>query len=86
VSRPGARPSNAPESVAEEAAPERPRRPHGDAALPGWYLTVAAASWRFVAIVAAVVAVVYALVHLRIVVLPIIVAILASTLLLPLVR
>ena len=35
---------------------------------------------------AAVVAVVYALVHLRIVVLPIIVAILASTLLLPLVR
>ncbi len=67
------------------SAPERPR-PHGDAALPGWYLTAAAASWRFLAIVAAVVAVVYALVHLRIVVLPIIIAILGSTLLLPLVR
>ena len=86
MSRSGARPSNSPDSVAEEAAPERPRSPHGDSALPGWYLTAAAASWRFLAIVGAVVAVVYALVHLRIVVLPIIIAILASTLLLPLVR
>jgi len=85
VSRSGAAPSNPPTSVAEEAARGQPL-PHGDSALPGWYLTAAAASWRFLAIVAAVVAVVYALVHLRIVVLPIIVAILASTLLLPLVR
>jgi len=59
---------------------------HGSAALPGWYRTVAAASWRFVAIVAAASAVVYALVHLRVVVLPIILAVLASTLLLPVVR
>ena len=58
---------------------------HGAQALPGWYRTTAAASWRFVAIVAAVGAVVYGLVVLRVVVLPIIVALLVSTLLLPLV-
>jgi putative heme transporter len=60
--------------------------PHGAQALPGWYRTAAAASWRFVAIVAAVAAVIYALVVLRVVVLPIIVALLVSTLLLPPVR
>ncbi|HEX5781931.1 MAG TPA: hypothetical protein VFX80_08415, partial [Solirubrobacteraceae bacterium] len=54
----------------------------GEEALPGWYRTAAAASWRFLAIVGAVVAIVYALVHLRVVVLPVIVALLASTLLL----
>src|SRR3954469_15455852 len=59
---------------------------HGAQALPGWYRTAAAASWRFVAIVAAVAAVAYALVVLRVVVLPIIVALLVSTLLLPVVR
>ena len=58
-------------------------RPHGEDALPGWYRTAGAASWRFLAIVAAAGAVVYALVYLRVVVLPIIVALLASTLLLP---
>ena len=58
---------------------------HGAGALPGWYRTAAEASWRFVAIVAAAAAVVFALVHLRVVVLPIIVALLASTLLLPIV-
>ena len=70
------------------AAPPRDDapRPHGDAAMPGWYVTAAAASWRFLAIAAAVVVVVYALVHLRVIVLPIIVAVLASTLLLPIVR
>src|SRR4051812_24879697 len=61
-------------------------RRHGDAALPGWYRTTAAASWRLLVIIAAVAAVVYALVFLRVVVLPIIVALLASTLLLPVVR
>jgi predicted PurR-regulated permease PerM len=61
-------------------------RGHGSAALPGWYRTVAAASWRLVAIVAAAGAIVYALVLLRVVVLPIILAVLASTLLLPVVR
>jgi putative heme transporter len=59
---------------------------HGAQALPGWYRTAGAASWRFVAIVAAVGLVVYALVVLRVVVLPIIVALLVSTLLLPLVK
>jgi len=59
---------------------------HGAQALPGWYRTAGAASWRFVAIVAAVGAVVYALVVLRVVVLPVIVALLVSTLLLPVVR
>src|SRR5918992_297907 len=57
-----------------------------DEALPDWYRTAAAASWRFLAIAAAIAVIVYALVHLRGVVLPIIVALLASTLLLPLVR
>jgi putative heme transporter len=59
---------------------------HGAEALPGWYRTAGAASWRFVAIVAAVGLVVYALVVLRVVVLPIIVALLVSTLLLPVVE
>src|SRR5829696_5538178 len=68
------------------AAVSRRVAAHGSAALPGWYRTIAAASWRFVAIVAAAVAVVYALVHLRVVVLPIILAVLVSTLLVPVVR
>ena len=54
--------------------------------MPGWYRTAGAASWRFLAIAGAVYVVVYALVHLRVIVLPIIVALLASTLLLPIVR
>lgn len=64
------------------AASARPT-PHGDAALPGWYRTAGAASWRFLAIAGALAAIVYALVHLRVIVIPIIVAVLASTLLLP---
>jgi putative heme transporter len=60
-------------------------RPHGDAAMPGWYRTAGAASWRFLAIAGAVAVVVYALVHLRVIVIPVIVAVLASTLLLPVV-
>lgn len=61
--------------------------PHGgDDTLPGWYRTAAAASWRFLVIVAAAGTVVWGLVHLRVVVLPIILALLASTLLLPVVR
>jgi putative heme transporter len=63
----------------------RPRRME-DEALPAWYRTAAAASWRFLVIAAAIAVVVYALVHLRVVVLPIIVALPASTLLLALVR
>src|SRR5215213_7721733 len=59
--------------------------PHGDAAMPGWYQTAGAASWRFLAIAGALAVVIYALVHLRVIVIPIIVAVLASTLLLPLV-
>jgi predicted PurR-regulated permease PerM len=55
-------------------------------AIPQWYRTAAAISWRFLVIVAAVAAVLYGLVFLRVVVLPIIIALLASTLLLPVVR
>jgi putative heme transporter len=75
-------------AVGSRAAPagRRGTRPHGDAAMPGWYRTAAAGSWRFLAIAAAAYVVAYALVHLRVIVLPIIVALLASTLLLPLVR
>jgi predicted PurR-regulated permease PerM len=82
-----AAPDRRPESRAAAPAPA-PTGPkvHGAEALPGWYRTAAAASWRFVAIAAAAAAVVLALVHLRVVVLPIIVALLASTLLLPVVR
>src|ERR687894_917282 len=82
---PKARPT--PPAVGSRAAGvSADRRPHGDAAMPGWYRTAAAASWRFLAIAAAVYAVLYALVHLRVIVLPIIVALLASTLLLPVAR
>ena len=55
-------------------------------AIPLWYRTAAAISWRFLVIVAAAGAVIYGLVFLRVVVLPIIIALLASTLLLPAVR
>src|SRR5215203_4622982 len=70
----------------QEAVEPAVSRRVGDEALPAWYRTAAAASWRFLAIAGAIAAVVYALVHLRVVVLPIIVALLASTLLLPIVR
>jgi putative heme transporter len=77
----------APEAPATPApAAARAPRPHGDAAMPGWYVTAAAASWRFLAIAGAAVAVMYSLVYLRVIVLPIIIALLASTLLLPIVR
>ena len=80
-----ATPSPAASAVAVESPPTDRTR-HGDDALPGWYRTAGAASWRFLVIVAAVGAVAYALVYLRVVVLPIIVALLVSTLLLPIVR
>ena len=54
--------------------------------MPGWYRTAAAGSWRFLVIAAAVYVVLYALVQLRVIVLPIILALFASTLLLPVVR
>src|SRR5829696_1819307 len=79
----GTTPADAPPRA---AGGEAPPRSAGGEALPGWYRTAAAASWRFVAIVAALGLLVYALVYLRVVVLPVIVALLASTLLLPLVR
>ena len=55
-------------------------------AIPLWYRTTAAISWRFLVIIGAAAAVIYALHYLRVVVLPIIIALLASTLLLPVVR
>jgi len=59
--------------------------PHGAAALPGWYRTAAAGSWRLLAIMGAIVATIYALVYLRVIVLPVIIALLLSTLLVPVV-
>src|SRR4051794_24566516 len=54
--------------------------------IPHWYRTAAGISWRFLVIVGAAAATIYALHYMRVVVLPIIIALLASTLLLPLVR
>src|SRR3954452_17872848 len=59
--------------------------PHGDAAMPGWYRTAAAASLRFLAIAGAAFVVIYALVYLRGIVIAIILGVLASPLLLPIV-
>src|SRR5215210_3097612 len=72
--------------VAPPPASRRPRgfeRPAGEAAVPRWLRTAAAASWRLLAVTAAVIAVLYLLSILRVVVLPVIVAVLATTLLLP---
>jgi predicted PurR-regulated permease PerM len=60
-------------------------RQDGDS-LPEWYRTTAAASWRFIVIVVAAALFVYVLIYLHVVVLPIILALLISTLLLPVVR
>src|SRR6185503_12033553 len=79
-------PSTAASAATVESPPTPERVRHGEDALPGWYRTAGAASWRFLVIIAAVGAVAYALVYLRVVVLPIIVALLVSTLLLPIVR
>jgi predicted PurR-regulated permease PerM len=68
------------------SAPRAPAGPSGAAAVPGWLRTAAAASWRLLAVAAAVLAVLYLLSILHVVVLPIIVAILATTLLSPAVR
>jgi putative heme transporter len=62
-------------------APRARTAPPGSASLPAWLRTGGAASWRLLAIAGAVVAVVYLLSVLRVVVLPVIVAILATTLL-----
>jgi predicted PurR-regulated permease PerM len=58
---------------------------HGEA-LPRWLRTTGAASWRLLAIAGLVFGVLYLLALLRVVVLPVIVALLLSTLLLPPVR
>jgi predicted PurR-regulated permease PerM len=58
----------------------------GEAALPPWLRTAGAASWRLLGIAGVVLAVLYLLALLRVVVLPVIVALLATTLLLPPVR
>ncbi|HWT22935.1 MAG TPA: AI-2E family transporter, partial [Solirubrobacteraceae bacterium] len=53
----------------------------GDPSVPGWLRTAGAASWRLLAVAAVVVAVLYGLSVLRVVVLPVILAVLATTLL-----
>jgi predicted PurR-regulated permease PerM len=54
--------------------------------VPRWLRTAGAASWRLLAVAAVVLGVLWLLAHLRVVVLPVIVALLVTTLLLPPVR
>jgi predicted PurR-regulated permease PerM len=71
--------------VADSGRTARPAAPGGtapaEAAVPRWLRTAGGASWRLLAVGALVVAVLYLLSLLRVVVLPVIVAILATTLL-----
>jgi putative heme transporter len=65
--------------------PAEPTTSHA-AAPPRWLLAAAAWSWRLLVVAGAVYVAVIALAHLRVVVLPIIIALLLTSLLLPLVR
>lgn len=51
--------------------------------VPGWLRTAAAVSWRLLVVAGALYIVLYLLAHLRVIVLPVIVALLVTTLLLP---
>jgi len=75
-----------PDAVAPAAARRGPANPSGSAAVPGWLRAAGAASWRLLAVAAAILATLYLLSILRVVVLPVIVAILVTTLLTPPVR
>ena len=77
----------APEAVPlATAPPDEPPAiapPGSDDPVPGWLRTGAAIAWRLLAILAAIGATVYALAYLRVVVLPVIIALLLSTVLRP---
>src|SRR5215218_9426850 len=68
---------------AQEAAAAVDVRAPRDDSVPPWLRKAAAVSWRLLAVAAAIIAVLYLLSILRVVVLPVIVAVLATTLLLP---
>src|SRR5436190_8557539 len=70
------------EPVIAEPPPAGPPAPDDDP-VPRWLRSGAAIAWRLLAIVAAVAVTVYALAYLRVVVLPVIVALLLSTVLRP---
>ena len=69
------------EPVRHAPPPDRAVAPPGDVTVPRWLRGAGAASWRLLAVGALVAAVLYLLSLLRVVVLPVIVATLASTLL-----
>ena len=69
------------ETVRHAPPPDRAVAPPGEVTVPRWLRGAGAASWRLLAVGALAVAVLYLLSLLRVVVLPVIVAILASTLL-----
>jgi predicted PurR-regulated permease PerM len=70
-------------AAAEEVPAVTGVRAPRDDAVPAWLRKAGAVSWRLLAVAAAVIAVLYLLSILRVVVLPVIVAVLATTLLLP---
>jgi putative heme transporter len=79
-------PVRAPEQPRDDSpapAPSPPPRRAGGDAVPPWLRTAGAVSWRLLALAGAVLAVLYLLSVLRVVVLPVIVALLVTTLLLP---
>ena len=69
------------ETVRHAPPPDRAAAPPDDVSVPRWLRAAGAASWRLLAVGALVVAVLYLLSLLRVVVLPVILATLASTLL-----
>lgn len=81
----GERASEAPASEPPATGPRaRVPLPIGpDDPVPGWLRSGAAIAWRLLAILAAITATVYALAYLRVVVLPVIIALLLSTVLRP---
>ena len=64
----------------------QPRKPRSPSEPPGWLRAAAGWSWRLLLVAALIYVVVGALAHLRIVVIPIILALLLTSLLLPVVR
>lgn len=83
-SEPDAEPPQAPEAPvpAPPAPPAAPPTDPGDP-VPRWLRSGAAIAWRLLAILAAIAATVYTLAYLRVVVLPVIIALLLSTVLRP---
>jgi predicted PurR-regulated permease PerM len=63
---------------------DQPRKAARATDVPPWYATTASLSWRFLVIVAALALLVYVLILLRVIVLPVVIALFLATLLVPL--